>query len=122
MTYATFLDGRPPEQLRGLAWLSMSESGSVLNRAGTTDSGGGATTTWTAGSVLPCRVDALTGTEAEVGERIVDRSTHLVTLPAYTEVGHEDRVATDDAGTFEITAVRQRTREWVRLCEAVRLD
>lgn len=121
MPLATFLDGNVPSQLRGLAWLSLSSTGQVQNLAGTTDAGGGATRTWTAGSAIPCRVDAMGGSESEVANRISDRSTHLITVPPQTTIGHEDRFSISGT-TYEITAVREHTSEWMRTLEAVRLD
>jgi SPP1 family predicted phage head-tail adaptor len=119
MPFSTSVDGVVPTQLRGIAWLALSQSGTILNLAGTTDSGGGATRTWTGSGTVDCRVDAMGGAEAEVADRIADRSTHLITVPPETTIGHEDRFASDGI-TYEVTAVRDSTREWVRTIEAVK--
>ena len=122
MPFSTFLNGGTITQLRGLAWMTLTARGSVGNLAGTADSGGGATRTWTYGTVaLPCRVDPLGGGEAEVANRISDRSTHLITTLPEITIGHEDRFAVEGV-TYEITAVRDATDEWLRTLEAVRLS
>lgn len=123
MPFATFLDGVATTQLRGLSWLSLSGSGQIGTLSGTTDSGGGATTTWTYGSTIPSRIDPLGGSESEVADRISDRSTHVITLPPATPVTVSSRFnSLDESQTYEITAVRNRTREWLRVAEAVKLD
>ena len=122
MPFATGADGIVPTQLRGLAYLALSESGTVLNLSGTSDGGGGGTLSWTAGSAMPCRVDTIRGGEGLVAERIDDRTTHLIRVPPETSVGHEDRFAVANVGTFEITAVQTRTREWTRTLEAVQVN
>lgn len=121
MPLSTFLNGGTITQLRGLAWLALSARGSVGNLAGTSDSGGGATRTWTYGTSLPCRVDPMGGGESEVADRISDRSTHLITTLPEVTIGHEDRFAVEGE-VYEITAVRDATDEWLRTLEAVKLD
>lgn len=123
MPLSTFLDGSVPTRLRGIAWLALSGSGQVGTLSGTTDSGGGATRTWTYGSTIPSNIRAIGGREGEVADRISDRSTHLITLPPETPITTESRFSSlDEVQTYEITAVRERTREWMRLAEAVKLD
>ncbi len=118
----TFADGLPVTTLRGLRADALSQTGNWLTLSGTSDSGGGATITWgTAGSALPCRVAPLTGSESVVADRLDDRSTHkIITLPT-TGVSHKDRWVVGST-TYEITAVRARTAEWVRVFEAVVLE
>lgn len=119
MPFGTFLDGRPPQNLRGLLWLRLTDTGYVLAGSATDDSGGGASTTWNAGTAIPCRVDPLAGGEEQIGSGIDDRSTHVITVPAGTSVTSQSRFAITNRGTFEITAVRERTSEWARRFEAV---
>lgn len=133
-----------PTRLRGLAFLSLSDVGQVHLRTmadargtvvvggswggsqgtvyfpGTTTAGtfsGGQVETFTAGDEIPCRVDPMGGREGEVGGRIDERTTHRITVPPQTEVSARDRFSTT-AGTYEITAVRTRTQEPVRILEA----
>lgn len=121
MPFSTFLDGRSATQLRGLEWLSLSDTGHVVRATATDDSGGGISQVWqTAGSALPCRLDPVsTGPGRVTGGRIDERSTHMVTVPAGTAVGAGERFAIDGRGTFEVTAVRDRTGEWSHQFEVV---
>lgn len=119
MPLSTFLNGRSPSQLRGAAWLSLSDSGNVLTGTATSESGGGATQSWVAGTALACRIDPLNGREIMVGGRISDRSTHKVTVAAGVPVTANNRFAISGRGTFEITAVRLQTDEWTRVLEVV---
>lgn len=121
MPISTFLDGSTPTQLRGLMWLALSDTGYILGGTVTDDGGGGGTTTYGTAGTVPCRVDAMGGGEAVVADRMNDRSTHLITVPPNTDVDHANRFKVVDLGTFEITAVRSRTRETMRTLEAVEL-
>lgn len=108
-------------ELRGLLYLSLTELADIYALTSVDDGGGGATVTWgTAGTAIPCRVDPLlTGAEGFAGGRVADRSTHLVTMPPGTPVAAPNRVAVQGRGTFEVTAVRDRTGEKARLVEVV---
>jgi hypothetical protein len=121
MSLSTFLNGRTAVQLRGLAWLALSDSGNVLSATVTGDSGGGGTTTWTAGGTVPCRLDPLIrhGSSRETAGAINERSSHIVTLPAGTDVAVENRFAIVGRGTFEVTAVRERTASLTQVIEVV---
>lgn len=118
----TFLDGRPASQLRGLMWMALSDTGHVVNQVSTDDAGGGVTQVWTAGTAIPCRIDDLAGGENLAAGRISDRSTHLITVPPNMVPTPIDRFAIDGRGTFEITGVRNRTREWAQLLEVVQVN
>jgi hypothetical protein len=122
MPLGTFLDGDNPSQLRGLAWLSLSELGWKLTKTVTSDSGGGGTAMFTPGGTVSCRIDPFGQggrNESTFGGRLDERSTHVVTLPAGTDVGQDDRFVISGRGTFEVTAVRERTREWAAFIEVV---
>jgi head-tail adaptor len=122
MPLATFLNGGTITTLRGLSWLALSDSGRVGAGTMVGDTGGGATTTWTYGGTIPCRVDPLSGRELLTAGRISDRSTHLITVPPGTGVTTSNRFAVTGRGTFEITAVQDRTGELVRSLEAVKVS
>jgi hypothetical protein len=122
MPITTFLDGRAPTRLRGLAWMALSDVGHVVSQVSTDDSGGGVTQAWTPGTAIPCRIDDLGGGEALAAGRISDRSTHVITLPPNLVPTPVDRFAIDGRGTFEITGVRNRTREWLQLVEVVQVN
>lgn len=118
MGVATFIDGKPQTNLRGLLFLALSGTAHVLTTAGTSDAGGGFTSgTITQGSAIPCRIDPLSGTESEVAGQITDRSTHVVTIPADVVVEGIDKLAISGVGNFEILAVRERTRALYQVLE-----
>lgn len=124
MPFSTFLNGRAYTSLRGLQWLALSDTGSVLIRTYTSDSGGGATQVWAAGSAVPCMIESITSHAQSglIGGRIDERSTHTVTVPVGTSVDNANRFQITGRGTFEITAVHQQTAEWARTFEVVAVD
>jgi hypothetical protein len=124
MPYGTFLNGRTPSQLRGLQWLAMSDTGAVYTRTYTTDAGGGASQVWVAGSAVPCKIESVVarGQSSLEGGRIDERSEHVVTVPAGTNVDTDDRFVMASRGTFEVTAVRQASAEWVREFEVIQVS
>ena len=121
MPFSTFLHGAQVVQQRGLAWLSMSDTGYILTLAGTTDAGGGEIQTWGTAGTVDCRIEALAGGESVTGNQLSDRSTHLITLPPQTSIDHKDRFKVS-GDTYEITAVRSRTAEFTRQVEAVEVS
>ena len=122
MPLSTFLDGRDPSQLRGLAWLSLSDQGILQTRAGTTDSGGGVTVAWTNAGTTECRIDPLSGRSGIIGGRIDERSTHRVTVPPDVSVADANRFVITGRGTFEVTAAGQRTGEWTNTFEVIQIS
>jgi len=123
MPIATFLNGTTPVRLRGLLWLSLSETGNVLTATSTSDSGGGASVSWAAGTAVPCRIDPLgAGASRVTGGQIDERSTHVVTVPPGTDVSTGDRFAITGRGTFEITAVRELTAEFAHNFEVLAIS
>lgn len=125
MPLASFLNGGTATQLRGLLWLSLSDTGTVGTRTSTSDSGGGASETWAYGASIPCRVDPIASSgddETIVASRLSDRSTHLITTPPGTVAGIANRFAIANGGTYEITAVRDRTAQTAKFLEAVQVS
>lgn len=123
MGLATFLGtDLAPTRLRGLLWLSLTDTGRISTRTATSDSGGGATEVWASGSDIPCRIDPIRGNELLAADRISDRATHLITTPAGTVVSTDGRFVIDGRGTYEITAVRERTGQAAQLFEAVQVS
>jgi head-tail adaptor len=124
MPISTFLNGRAPTQLRGLQWLALSDTGNILTQVSTSDSGGGATQSWTAGTAVQCRIDPVgdRGDSRIVGGRIDERSTHVVTVPAGTPVLAAGRFSIAGRGTFEITVVRERTAEFTQVFEVIEIS
>jgi Phage head-tail joining protein len=122
MPLGTFLNGGSSSRLRGLQMLALSESGSVGTPTARSDGGGGSTQSWMWGPSIPCRVEPIGGAghdEVTIAGRLSDRSTHLITTPAGTSIDTTNRFAIANHGTFEVTAVRDRTAGWTQLFEAV---
>jgi hypothetical protein len=121
MPLTTFLNDGTVSQLRGAAWLALSDVGQVGEGTVTDDSGGGGSVTWAYGTDVPCRLDPITSNESLMAGRVNDRSTHLITVPPNLTVLTSSRFAITGRGTFEITAVRERTGEQLRFLEAVEI-
>lgn len=123
MPISTFLNGRPSQRLRGLAFFSLSELGYSQALTTVSDGGGGGTASWTSGGTIACRIDPLGGADARViGGRIDERSTHVVTIPAGGTIPTDARFAIIGRGTFEVTATHQRTAEWVARFEVIQIS
>jgi hypothetical protein len=103
----------PVVRPRGLAGVALADELVLETRSFVSDGGGGGTIAWAASGTVACRVDPLAGGEGEdvTANRLSDRSTHLLTVPKGTTVLGADRVVVAGRGTFEVTAVRSRTRE-----------
>lgn len=78
------------------------------------DGGGGFTDEWTDQATVAARIAPVGGGEpitvgrkSTIGGRIIDATTHVVTLPAGTDVLATDRLVIDGA-LFEVTLVRVR--------------
>jgi len=119
MGLATWLGGGTVTQLRGLAFLSLSDFGQVGAGTVVSDGGGGGTASWSYGGTIPCRIDPITGGEQMAADRLSDRSTHMVTVPAGTQISTAARFAIAGRGTYEVTAVRSRTGEPLTFFEVV---
>jgi hypothetical protein len=124
MPLSTFLNGENPSQLRGLQWLALSDIGYPVSGTVTSDSGGGGTTTWAAGTVgIPCRIDPVNATASRLtGGAIDERSTHVVTVPSGTSVSALNRFAIAGRGTFEVTATHVQTGELARQFEVIEVS
>lgn len=122
MPLSTFLNGRAPANLRGLLFLSLSDTAVVQRRTSASDAGGGAAWTWAAAGTVPCRVyPAGGGGPSLVGGALNERTTHFCRMPAGTDVTAPDRVVIG-AGTFEVTLAPTRTGELSRLVEVMQVS
>ncbi len=115
----TFSDGEPAVQLRGLAFLALSDVGHLSRGTVVDDAGGGGSVTEVLSGTIPCRIDPLSGGERDLAGRISERSTHVLSVPAGTDLSARDRFVIDGRGTFEVTATRQRSRGWVQRFEVL---
>lgn len=120
MSLGTFLSGTPT-QLRGIAWLALSDEGQIGAGTVVSDGGGGGTATFAYGTLTACRVDPISGDERLTADRLDSRSTHLITLPPATPITPANRFLTGGT-TFEIVAVREQTGELLRFAEAVQVS
>jgi hypothetical protein len=117
---STFLGAHDPFQSRGLMWLALSETGTLLAASSTSDSGGGASESWVAAGTFPCRIDPLgSGNSRVTGGQINEQSTHVVTVMAGAAVTEQNRFAIAGRGTFDVLAVRQRTGEISTVFEVI---
>lgn len=121
MGISTFLNGQHPTTLRGLQFLALSDTGNVLTLTATSDSGGGASMTWGTAGTISCRIDPINafGNSRTTGGAIDERSTHVVTTPDGTTIDTSNRFLITGRGTFEVTAVRQRTDQFVQIFEVI---
>ena len=123
MGLSTFLGGQTPTQLRGLQWLGLTDTGIVISGTFVSDAGGGGSIAWANGGTTACRIDPLGGAPGTVvGGAIDENSTHLVTVPAGFVVDVASRFAINGRGTYEVTAVRERTRQHTQVFEVLRLQ
>lgn len=105
--------------LRGLLFLSLRDTGYVLRYTLADNLGGGGTATWGTAGTVWCRVDPLGGGDVQQADRIDDRTTHLITVPALTDVQGRDHFVISGI-TFEVTAVRNRTSPQLTVLEATK--
>lgn len=94
------------------------ESGRILTFTQESTGGGGYRETFVPGEGIVARIAPVGGGEgSDEAERVDDRSTHVVTCPAGTEISDRDRIELDGVGTFAVTLVRRRSLEIVRRVE-----
>jgi head-tail adaptor len=75
----------------------------------TANAGGGFTEAYTDGAPVACRIAPVGGgEEGRRGDRISDRTTHVLTLPAEQAIEETARVLVDGGQLYEVTAVRKR--------------
>jgi hypothetical protein len=99
----------------------LSDAGYILSRSEESDGAGGQEVTYEKGAATPCALAPVGGGEGtnNPGDRIDDRTTNLITVPAGTQVSEKDRIEIDGWGVFDVTAVRRRTTEIARQIEVM---
>ena len=102
-------------QMRQAVNRTMVDSATIY-RGAETNSGGVIKREWQVLSVQPCRINTLGspvsagqggGEKGYVASRVSQETTHVLTLPAETDIEEADRVEVRGT-TYEVTAVRKR--------------
>jgi hypothetical protein len=120
---ATILSPAELAEVRSEIEIVMPETGRILYRSEEKTAGGGTKATYTPGDDLPAAIAPqrriISGGEADTaGDRIDDRTSHLITLPATTVVSSKDRVELDDWGVFEVLAAEKRSEAITKRVQA----
>lgn len=108
------------ERMRATAAGALPDTATVRRLTRVPSGGGGYTDSWVDVATVACRIAPVGGGEgATVGDAVSDRTTHVVTLPALTDVAEADRLVVDGQ-TLEVTLAKKRgTWELSRRCEVV---
>jgi hypothetical protein len=111
MSLSTFLNGRSASRLRGVQWLSFTDTAVIQSRTVTSDSGGGGSPVWNAKGTALCRIYPVTirGKGMIVGGQVNERSTHFCSMPPQTAISTDDRIVIANRGTFEVTIALDTT-------------
>lgn len=122
MPISTFLKGREPDRLRGLAWLALSGTAVIMAGTVTSDLGGGGTTVYRNVGTAPCRIYPLasSGVSRYVGGAISENSTHMVRVPVGSTISLQDRIVTR-GGTYEVLMLPERTSADTRTVEVIKI-
>lgn len=97
------------DQIRSDAQELLQSTCQIFARTTAQSGGGGVTESWNPGADIPCRIAPISARERRAaGSRISDESTHVVTLPAYTEIEATSRLQIDGAGGYSVTGIRTR--------------
>lgn len=104
-------------RMRAAAGLFLPETATVLTHGQASDGGGGRSSTYTPSVTVPARLAHAGGGETGTqGDRISDETTHIITLPAGTQVTESDRIRIGTTD-YDITAIRQASYEVTRRVE-----
>lgn len=125
MGFSTFLhSGGTVTQMRGLAFLALSETARILSGSVVSDGGGGGTTVWRAVGTTDCRIYPLATSSSSrfVGGAISENSTHMIRLPTRATVDLDDRIVVGSRGTFSVLMAPERTGELTKTIEVIKLD
>ena len=95
--------------MRDTAEQALPDTATHYRRALVSDGGGGRIEQWAVlAEDVPCRLAPVGGGETgTTGDRIVDESTHIVTVSAKRDVAEPDRFVVDGVA-YEVTLVRER--------------
>lgn len=95
--------------MRATADRALPDTCTIQRKTAVSDGGGGTTETWADHATgIACRIAPASGGETgTAGDRVEDETTHVVTLPALTDITEADRLQVDGQ-VYEVTAVRKR--------------
>lgn len=104
----SLLSGAQLSGMRNLFRQMLPDECVIQRRTVASDGGGGSTESWSDHLTAPCRIAPIGGGEdGQAASRVSEETTHLVTLPAYTDVIEVDRIVIGDQA-FDVTLVRKR--------------
>jgi len=96
------------DEIRAEAVELLTANGKVSKFTSASDGAGGTIESWVTGAAIPCRLAPLGSSPAgRTADRLDERTTHVVTLPAETDVTTDDRVEVE-GHTYTVTARRHR--------------
>lgn len=110
----SLLSGAQLDAMRATAEQALPGTAVIRRLTRDSDGGGGFTETWTDVATVACRIAPLAGGEritssargSTVGERVVDETTNVVTLPATADVTEKDRLVIDGR-TYDVALIRR---------------
>lgn len=83
------------------------------------DKGGGRKEVWTESEPIPCRVSTTTRYGKKSGERVEERSTVQLAVPAGTGLSEGDRFRVEGRGEYEVVKPMPRSFEVVELARVM---
>lgn len=105
------------DAMRRVAVQALPDLATIQRRTRTSDGGGGSTEQWADVATVAARITPVGGGEvgtvsgtSTIGGRVIATTTHIVTLPAGTDVLAADQLVVDGT-TYEVTLVRKHG-EW----------
>jgi len=105
-------------QTRAHARARLTGTATIQTLVTTSDGAGSTTESFATGVPIPARLAPAGGGETgPAGDRVDDRTTHILSFPAGTQITAADRVDMDGRA-YEVTAVRRRTSEILTRVEA----
>jgi hypothetical protein len=114
----TILTDAELAEIREELHILLPENGRILKQTKMQTPGKGYKETFTpVAPDIDCAIKPVSGANSMSGNKIDDRTTDFVQVPALTEVTADDRIEIDGWGTFEVTFVHKRSEELLRTIE-----
>lgn len=105
--------------MRATAADALPDTAVIQMRTRTDNSGGGASSVWTAAGTVDCRLAPMRGDEREIADRVAEDADFLVTLPVSAAVTTQSRVLIN-GGTYNVAAIRDRSWEITQRIEVTK--